>query len=373
MFFVLLNTYKNIFNKKMSGLNQETILEKASVYPIKLLNLSRASKKVEKICLKLNFSNIYNICYMNSSIQCLFHLNDFVLYILKCEGIKRGQLTLATISLVKEMLNPKNVKNTLSVTHIKKAMGVLNELYKDNDQEDANVFISNYLNLLHEEIADKNKITKLFKEIDNEEERKIFEKFYNKVYVKKGSSFILDLFYGVLRTKRYCKCGIISKFYSPFNILELPISFSSKINNRETLNFNEILIDYISQKKILGAKCEKCKKQIYSKAEIYDLPKILIIYFGRSYDNYFIENDIDFPKEMDFNDFLSEDNNNDSDKCKYNLKNIIFYCKIGNKGHYYASCFNDNKWIYFDDHYIKNEDENYLYGIPIILFYEKDN
>ena len=349
--------------------------QKEFIYPTKLLNLSRVNKKTEKKYFKLKISNIYNICYMNSSIQCLFHCRDFINKILeyKEEKLKVGKLTEATFNLIKDMLNPQNQKKDLSVTEIKKAMGESIELYKENNQEDANEFISNFLNLLHEELADKNNFPKNI-EINNEDDEKSFNNFCYKFYMKKGSSFILDLFYGIVRNKKYCNsCNEpFSENFSSFNILELPIYFLSK-NNKNTLNFGEILINYTSQKKILDAQCKKCKGKAYSLTEIYKLPKYLIIYFGRYNDDNFIENNIDYPKKMDFKNFIIKEKRNNLNNYNYKLRSIIFYTFIGKEGHYCASCLNNDNWIYFDDHYIEKYNEKSSDGVPIILFYEKDN
>lgn len=346
------------------------------IYPTKLLNLSRVNKKIEKKYLKKNISNIYNICYMNSSIQCLFHCRDFINKILEYKEEKLkvvGKLTEATINLIKDMLNQQNDKKDLTVSEIKEVMGESIELYKENNQEDANEFISNYLNLLHEEIADKNNITNII-EINDEDYTECFNNFFYKFYMKKGGSFILDLFYGILRTKKYCNSckNILSKNFSSFNILELPLYYLSK-NNQESLNFVEILIYHTSQKKILNACCKNCKGQAYSLTEIYELPKYLIIYFGRYNDDNFIENNIDYPKEMDFKNFIIKENRKNLNNYNYKLRSIIFYTTIDKKGHYCASCLNNNNWIYFDDHYIEKYNEKSSNGIPIILFYEKDN
>jgi ubiquitin C-terminal hydrolase len=43
--------------------------------PVGLLNLSRQRQN------KNNYSKLYNTCYINASIQCLFHLEElFILY-----------------------------------------------------------------------------------------------------------------------------------------------------------------------------------------------------------------------------------------------------------------------------------------------------
>ena len=340
---------------------------KECVYPVKLMNLSRADNKTEKYYIKQDICNIYNVCYMNSSIQCLFHLKDFIHNILSCKG---GKLIDATTNLLKDMLKLKNKGRILSVTKIKEEMGEKFKIYDEDNQEDAKVFIVNYLDILHKEISDKNNTQKIIPKY-NEDDKECFIKFYYKFCNKKGSSFIIDLFYGILRTKKYCiDCKILfSKNFSSFNILELPI-YDLSINNNSVLDFYDILKSYISPKTICNLTCGKCGKQVVSLTEIYFLPKYLIICFGRYFDEVFIGNSIKFPKIIDFKKFLINEIDNNY---IYNLKSIIFYRKIGKNGHYSASCLNNNNWIYFDDQYVGEFDQNSFNEIPIILFYEKEN
>ena len=349
----------NIINKK-----------KLNVYPVKLLNLSRVNRIIENYYFGKKITNIYNVCYMNSSIQCLFNLNDFISNIINYKG---GNLTKATVNLINDMINQKNKENLFSVSEIKKAMGEKIEIYKENNQEDANEFITYYLDLLHKEILNKNISREKIISIKNEEDKERFLKYYNKFCVKKGSSFILDLFYIILHTKKYCNCNTLSKTFSSMNLLELPIYSSLVKDHTNVIRLEEILNAFISPNKISNLFCEKCQAQIFSQTTFYVLPQYLIIYFGRKNDDNFIGNKIDFPKSIDLKKFLNQDIRNDLSNYNYNLKSIILYRSIGKKGHYSSCLRNGNVWIYCDDHYIKNYKEMVLIGIPIILFYEKEN
>ena len=85
-----------------------------------------------------------------------------------------------------------NIKNYLflSSSDIKEAMGEYNDKYKKNKKEDVNEFITNYLNILHEEIEDKSNHI-IFNQYDDFD-KEYFEIFNNKFYLKKGKSFVLD-------------------------------------------------------------------------------------------------------------------------------------------------------------------------------------
>jgi ubiquitin C-terminal hydrolase len=338
-------------------------------YPVKLLNLSRVNRTIENYYIEREISNLYNACYINSSIQCLFYLNDFINQIINYKG---GNLTNATINLIYDMTNKKYKEYLFSVSEIKKAMGEKIEIYKENNQEDANEFISNYLELLHKEISNKNTSREIMISIKNEEDKESFLRYYNKFSIKKGNSFILDLFYGILLTKKYCNCKTHSKSFSSFNLLELPI-YTSLLDYKNSMQLEDILNTYISSNKISNELCEYCKGQIFSLTTFYVLPKYLIIYFGRKNGDNFIENKIDFPKEIDLKKYLNQEIRKDSFDYTYYLKSFIVHRSFGKKGHYSSYLRNGNNWIYCDDHYIEKYEKKFLTGIPIILFYEKEN
>ena len=125
------------------------------------------------------------------------------------------------------MINYKADRNIiLSVEKIKKAMEQIDERYKNNNCEDVNEFISNYLDGLIEETKHENiSVYKGNSFFDYQVEKPAYIRFFNRFYSKKGDSFILDLFYGELEIQKVCSyCRILlSNQFSTFNILELSI------------------------------------------------------------------------------------------------------------------------------------------------------
>jgi ubiquitin C-terminal hydrolase len=340
------------------------------VRPVGLINLSRketnkAKRRIQNKY-KKNYKNLYNTCYINSSIQCLFRLEEFIDNLLKCS---EGKVSMATKNLIINMRNKNNNEDfPLSVSDIKKGMIEYNENYNYNNPEDINEFISDYLNILFKENRIKDSF--IINEKNNEDENYI--RFLQKSN-SKGHSFISDLFYGVLRTKNFCKsCGnIIFVNYQSFNILDMPIYSLAIQNKAKTLNIKDIIAAYISEKEFSNITCN-CGSKIYAKTDIYKLPKYLIMYFERKVDNYYIENDIKIKTSIDLSNFLYE---KESYGSFYNLKGIIYYSTFDNNiGHYTASCLIDNKWYYFDDdNYTIDENYSEYEGDNIVLlFYEKN-
>ena len=334
-----------------------------SIPPVGLTNMSRqGQKKIKKI------KNLYNTCYINSSIQCLFRLEQFINNILNSS---EGKLSNATKNLIINMRDNNNDHSKLHVSKIKKEMIEYNEKYKYNNQEDANEFISDYLNVIHKENRIKDNNNEI-NQINNRDENysHFLKKFHNK-----GHSFISDLFYGVLRTKNFCKnCGeIFSVKYQSFNILDMPLYYLAIKKENKDLDIEDVITSYISEKEFSNAKCNKCQKKAYTKMDIYKLPKYLIMYFERKADNYYIENDINIKKTIDLTNFLDE---KESNELCYSLKGVIHYSFFGNNnGHYTASCLIDNDWYYFDDdnYKISKEMIKYKGDNTVLLFYEKNN
>ena len=321
-------------------------------------------------------NNLTNVCYINSSIQCLFHLKKFANFIGEVSG--NSLLLRVTRNLLIDMINSNsnNYKSkNLSINEIKEAMAKVDKRYKYNNQEDANEFISNFLNALLDEVSDKSTFKEIYStNIRDKMVGDAYIKFYNKYYKRKGKSFLLDLFYGNFITQTYCKnCNILlSVKFNAFNMLELPIYELSKNKKYySSLTLDEILNSYFSESKLYDDFCEKCNNEVYSRSYIYKLPETLIIYFGRTVNEEFINEKIDYNKQLNLSKFLFDKKNSNNNQ--YKLCCILYYTSFGKKfGHYTASCIcKDGEWYHFDDHIVSKGQK--VNSNEIILFYDKYN
>ena len=350
----------------MTNYNENEI----NIPPVGLLNFSRKDQKISGYN---NYKdlNLWNACYINASIQCLFRLDECVKNILKYEG---GNLTKATRNLINKMKNFNKKKNFCTVFDIKTVMGENNELYNENKEGDANEFISNYLNDLIEETKNTGELNWSC----SPQDEILFNKFKDKFIQRKGISFILELFYGILRTKKYCnKCKITTSLkFNVFNILEMPIYEDGNIDNDKPLDINSLLNEFFDEKKNLDETCPQCQENLFCKTSINSLPKCLIIFFRRDYSNYKRNNiNINLKKPINFEKYLYDKSLDTNNQFYYHLKGIIFYSYYKKYvSHYKATCLvNNSKWFSFNDNSCEElkklsiqKDEN-----PIILFYEK--
>ena len=315
-----------------------------------------------------------NVCYINSSIQCLFHLEEFKNFIITQNEMEDKILFNETKILMEEMLKSDD-DTRLSVEGIKKVMGEIDERYKYNNQEDANEFISNFLDRLLDETAEtankNNNVQKLT--IDKKEEKEAFDKFYNRFYKQIGNSFLLDLFYGILRTEKKCKnCKeIILIKYNSYNMIELPLYNLAVNSKKKSLELKDILDDYIKPYNISNSSCKKCKKNnITEQTQIYTLPQYLIIFFGRTVGEKYINNTILYDEEIDLKDYLYDNKNRSQN---YKLNCVIEHSGGAHYGHYTSICFinPENKWYNFSDTIWDISPDEFRGKNAIILLYKR--
>ena len=95
----------------------------------------------------------------------------------------------------------------------------------------------------------------------------------------------------------------------------------------------------------------------------------MIIFLDRGLNNRFMC-DVDFPEELDINNYLETKGN------KYKLIGVIEHLgQSGETGHFIANCKHFNgEWYIFSDSTIYPTKNNYnKYGIPYLLFYRRED
>ena len=162
---------------------------------------------------------------MNSSLQCLFHLNNFKKYILNIpdELLEEKELT----KEFKDLLNIiEKEERMINASKIKQILSKVEDKYKTNEQCDANEFISIFLNQMLNELKGFGQSSKINfpNNIKDDEMKKQFERL-NKLFIYKNNSFLIDLFYGRLLKELYCEKGHrISIKFQIYNMIEVPIN-----------------------------------------------------------------------------------------------------------------------------------------------------
>ena len=356
-----INKEKNIIQKEekieQKEMEKESKYRNDEFYPINQL---------------YGFINNGNNCYLNSSLQLLTRINDLKINIFNynyenicADAVTKGKLFLEFRKILQDI---QNGKHYIDPKKLKKVMGEIDEKYKDNNQEDANEFISNFLDGLLDEIGDKNNLPKPLN-VNNKFDKEAYDRFYNRFYKAKGDSFLLDLFYSILKTQKVCKnCNkVFSIKFNAYNLFELPIYDLAK--KKYDIKFEDILEKYLEKNENIDGECKYCgKKKIYEKINIYSLSKYVMFYFGRTIDNKYINNQIIYKEKFSLDSSIKND-------IEYKLECVIEHSGGAHYGHYTSLCPIDqtDKWYKFSDTSYYEHENKYHGSNAILLLYKRED
>ena len=177
--------------------------------------------------------NLGNTCFINSSLQCLFHtkaLSDYFLNNLYTKEINKenaqgtkGLIAEGFADLFKEM-QTTNSDKVNPINFLRTFFKINKSLYAGM-QHDAQEFLSILLDNLHEDLNRINKkpYVLLEEQKEYETDQEASERFWN-YYKMRDDSIIVDLFHGQFKCKISCMdCGNVSINYDPYIFLGLPI------------------------------------------------------------------------------------------------------------------------------------------------------
>ena len=168
--------------------------------------------------------------------------------------------------------------------------GRLNEMFRNNDQQDAQEFLGFLLDGLHEDLNPNAKNRGKLRPLKDDEERRreklpvqLASTIEWQRYTHHNYSVVVNWFQGQLSSKLSClTCGRTSTTYSPFMYLSLPIP-AMKSNN---FTLRDCLDEFVREETLEGDDawhCPQCKKarKATKKLTITRLPHILIIHLKR--------------------------------------------------------------------------------------------
>ena len=334
-------------------------------------------------------NNIGATCYMNSVLQSLYHIIDLSnglldLYnkdILNDEILKKMPMTHSFLLVVYNLSFRKN--KSFSPEDFKIIISK-NESFRKFEANDSKTLTLYVLDTLNKELNDNKIQTKNDKVINplrnyDVNDAKDIVKLFNENY----NTLIGDLFNGLKCTDYICDtCSNVVKNYQIFNIISCSIekTFLDKYGENQKLEkgFKVDILDcfkldekpnlFVGNNQIY---CGKCNTSRDGKSinKICISPKIMIIFLDRGLNNRFMC-DVDFPEELDINNYLETKGN------KYKLIGVIEHLgQSGETGHFIANCKHFNgEWYIFSDSTIYPTKNNYnKYGIPYLLFYRRED
>ena len=349
---------KIIMQNEIENFNKNEKPYKTDIYNLDDRNHSKYYKNKEKIKGIYGFKNnklSYN-CFMNSSLQNLFHCNHFITLMRSINKKLEGKKLANEIkSLIKQI---DNGIDDLESKKIKEILGESIEKYRYNEQNDANEFIILFLNQLLKELYEIGKYQPGKIPI-NEIELEAFNKLEKKFFLK-NKCFLLNLFYGRIKKEFYCENGHLCLIkFNNFSTITLP-------QPKESNTIEDLLNLYQKDKKIEEdtIMCNTCQKECkyLIKSKIYNIPNYFILSLEN--ENSYYSPDIIYRNILETKNFMEGTNK------KYYLTSLVSY--YGNKkaGHYIAKVLQDNKWYHINDSYYWAIDTSEIYDkYAKILFY----
>ena len=320
--------------------------------------------------------NIGGTCYMNSVLQCFFHVKKLTKYFIEANEndnyyFNDYTFTKAYLSVVLGLKN--NNSTSFNPLIFKNQMIEISTNYNSygNDPKDV---VLDLLFTIHKEInGDKslelnNKLNKLNKiEVFN---------YYKGEEERIGS--IISILFG------WCEqfeneCNLCTQKSYNF-VYELSLTFSLKKiygnlkKKKKILNINECFSSYFEDKKDKFT-CPSCQKRVngFTSKKLCVLPEYLIIILDRGKDDKF-DCHVEFDYDLDLKE-VTEQIEDIKYNTRYGLIGATFLYGSSGAGHTVAFCKHfDNKYYLFDDStYSEKKLEDLKNNKAFLLFYERKN
>lgn len=205
---------------------------------------------------RIGLGNLGNTCFMNSTLQCLAHIDILREYFLSNQYLKDlnkknqlgtgGEMATEFANLLKQMWDDKSAvksgngydstayrysgysSNTVYPRSFKFALGRHAEQFMGYDQHDSQELATYLLDALHEDtnlVTQKPYVEKPEQE-ENEHDLDAARKAWD-AHTRRENSFINKTFVGQVKSKVTCPvqgCGRVSTTYDPFMYLSVPVS-----------------------------------------------------------------------------------------------------------------------------------------------------
>ncbi|XP_065210113.1 ubiquitin carboxyl-terminal hydrolase 36 [Planococcus citri] len=317
------------------------------------------------------FVNSGTTCYINSTLQALFHVPSFVNWLLddkkhhmmceKMNGVLHTECIVCAMSKTlhtSHRLNGSSLRPRLIVEKVKTICKHLSPFR----QEDAHEFLRYLM-----EAMEKSYIATLgiqAKKLDS---------------YSKETTPLNQIFGGYIRTEVTClECSQVSTTFQHFQDLILDIRQAS------TSTVYDGLENYFSKERLDGDEsyhCEHCKKKVsaYKKFSIEKAPNALCIQLKRFNINSFyggskISKLISIPQNIDLSKFKHKKGSPSGTPLKYRLVSMVFHHgPSANSGHYTAlGCTSAGPYYYFNDEQVYPTHLGQYTNNPnaYIMFYE---
>tara|TARA_B100001287_G_C22619108_1_gene499085 strand:- start:20 stop:1024 length:1005 start_codon:yes stop_codon:yes gene_type:complete len=321
--------------------------------------------------------NLGNTCYMNSALQCLSHLLTFhphnEKYFKQCKGID-DCLMKEWFEFQRQMWSNEGSNIISPIELLKCFQRECNErdyYFLNFNQNDVDEFLTLFLDLLHQGISRKVKIS--YNKTIMDEGDKIIVKSLDtwKRFYENDYSYIVENFHSQLLSLTTCPlCEYYTSNHDPIQVISLEIP-----ENGKTLKdcFKKYTDRFVLDDDNLW-ECDKCKQKVKSekKLMLWKTSDILIILLKRYKNGQKNNKYIEYPLTLSLNKFNM--NYGTKKKNSYSLQSFAVHDGGLGGGHYYAICKNplDKKWREYNDSNVTLIDNDDVKGyVPYLFFYKR--
>ena len=330
--------------------------------------------------------NLGGCCYMNSTLQCLYHIKEFTNYIFKNKKTIQKNNGLISTGLLDtfEGLSKQDSYHYYSPQKFLNNLIEIDDSFKGSKGNDSGDLLSTILTACQEELGQDSEPQDM--SLEQKQENLIFSDLFHKNI--EVSSIIYELFSYYKRIKNICfECGAIYYSINLDNMIIFNLEQVFRMNSSDitissynrVVSIENCLSTFSFDKSSFGLKgilCKYCNKvsNKFSVKSFATLPKYLIMVMYRGKDEKF-ECKVDFKEYLDLKDSYYNVKGVPIEKStKYSLScGTILYGSKG-YGHTVAFCKHfDNQYYIFNDTNTRKTNFNEIQKQKIYLLIYKKN
>ena len=358
--------------------NNNFVINKKNNFTIKKIKKKAPNELAKK---KDNIKGLNNFslnCYMNSLLQCFYHIKDLREgFIDPKQFSKNDQKVCYSLAEVMKGLSSGKEKS-FSPKNFKTTLGGINKLFSGRKGADVSdlyrTVVDSIINEIPYEYPEDEDDDD---DGDNTNQQKSYENSKKEVDKNNPINKVLNYFYETVYEcpkNKGLKCYAMQNDTSiMFELLKISKFLNGqKIDLMKCFDYNFRVVE---NNGFFCSRCQ-CPHTNYSQDKLISLPKVLCIILNRGKGKQFVDK-IEFSETINIKKYVDETFINRNDR-KYDYKLIGVSSHIGSSsdfGHYIAYCFRKTQDSYycFNDEDAKAISFKDISHDPYILFYEQIN